>query len=130
MSSGMEPVGSASLNRSRRTRFIATLACQTLAIDAATLEAEKPERDSARRENSPLNGIHGVEIAHQLGPGIEEPSAEGESRERPGEHDGLVCRDGKADVIRADRKPAKTIGSATLGCRHGQDARPEGQIGA
>jgi hypothetical protein len=59
---------------------------RSLSVDAAAFEAQETEGYRAGREDTPLNGVHGMEVLHQVGPSIKEPGAEGESGERSGVH--------------------------------------------
>jgi hypothetical protein len=59
---------------------------RSLSVDSAALEAQEAERDRAGREDTPLNGVHGMEVLHEIGPSIKEPGAEGESGELSGVH--------------------------------------------
>ena len=57
-----------------------------LAVDSASLEAEKPEGDGARGDDTPLVRVHGAEVANQIAPGIKKPEAQGKIREKGDEH--------------------------------------------
>ena len=57
-----------------------------LAVDSASLEAEKPEGDGARGDDTPLVRVHGAEVANQIAPGIKKPEAQGKIGEKGGEH--------------------------------------------